>query len=213
MLLRTKCRRQLNVAPEMHRFSQSTFHEGTHRQAPGDSTPWRDVATPINRVKAWWVAPAAKGGMLAAWCITFVTATYTYSLQKDAKATYMLNNVLLRNLHQESLRADANQDRAAELQLAVKKKMIHDDKVKSDQKQSLKQCSDAKETLQNGLVNYELELSREKARSDIVHDRNQNLVKELHSIRTELNKTKKDNFRLTEEVEKLRKVVKRLESV
>lgn len=195
----------------MHRYSQSTFHEGAHRQAPGDSTPWRDTSSPFNKFKAWWMAPAAKGSIIAAWSITLVLGTYTYALQQDAKHTYMLNNVLLRNLHQESLRADANHDRVQELQLAVKGKVAKEEILKQDHKKSLKQCADKKEELLNGVQNFEMELSRERARSDLVHERNQNLVKELHSIRTELSTSQKDNKRLVEEVEKLRKAVRRLE--
>ena len=124
----------------------------------------------------------------------------------------MLNNVLLRNLHQESLRADANEDRASELQQAVKSKIIKEEKMKIDHKSSLKQCSDSKEELRSGLVNYELELSRERARSDVVHDRNQLLVKELHQVRTDLHQAKKENTKLVDEVDRLRKIVRRLES-
>lgn len=149
--------------------------------------------------------------MIAAWGITLVLGTYCYSLQQDAKSTYMLNNVLLRNLHQESLRADASEERAKELQLAVKTRVAKDDQIKANYKSNLKQCSDSQEDLKNGLVNYELELAREKARTDIVQDRNQNLVKEMHLLRTELISVKKDNQTLVAEVDRLRKSVRRLE--
>ena len=202
----------MNVPEDLHRYSHATFHDGAHRQAPGDSTPWRDAASPFNKVKAWWIAPAAKGSIIAAWSVTMVIGSYCYALQQDAKSTYMLNNVLLRNLHQESLRADANEDRASELQQAVKSKIIKEEKMKIDHKSSLKQCSDSKEELRSGLVNYELELSRERARSDVVHDRNQLLVKELHQVRTDLHQAKKENTKLVDEVDRLRKIVRRLES-
>jgi hypothetical protein len=213
MLRKTLLRRQLNINPDMHRYSQSTFHEGAHRQAPGDSTPWRDAGAPYHRIKSWWLAPAAKGSMIAAWGITLILGTYCYSLQQDAKSTYMLNNVLLRNLHQESLRADASEERAKELQLAVKSRIAKDDQIKSNYKANLQNCADSQENLKKGLVNYELELSREKARTDIVQDRNQNLVRELHQIRTELSNVKKDNQTLVTEVDRLRKTVRRLEAV
>ncbi|RNE97338.1 hypothetical protein TraAM80_09370 [Trypanosoma rangeli] len=100
---------------DAHRYEQTTFHEGTHRQAPGDSTPWRDFSPPLNRFKGWWLAPAAKGSMIAAWCLTVVIGAYCFSIQQDAKGTYLLINVLLRTLHEEALRADANQERALEL--------------------------------------------------------------------------------------------------
>ncbi|CUI14434.1 membrane-associated protein, putative [Bodo saltans] len=197
----------------MHRYSQSTFHEGAHRQAPGDSTPWRDAGAPMHRIRAWWLAPAAKGSMIAAWGITLVLGTYCYSLQTDAKTTYMLNNVLLRNLHQESLRADASEDRARELQLAVKSRVAKDEQIKSNYKADLKNCAESQDDLKRGIVNYELELAREKARTDLVQERNQGLVKEMHAIRTELASVKKDNQTLVGEVDRLRKAVRRLESV
>lgn len=213
MLRRTLSRRiNLNASPEIHRFSQSTFHEGSHRQAPGDSTPWRDVSTPYHKVKAWWLAPAAKGSIIAAWSIAVVIFTYAYSLQQDAKATYMLNNVLLRNLHQESLRADANQARADELQIAVKAKLVNEEQKKAGLKKSLEQCADSKAELQQGIVNYELELAKERSRSEIVHERNQALVAELINVRAELQRSKKDNTALTTEIDRLRKSIRRLES-
>lgn len=213
MLRRTIAKRfNLNISPEVHRFSQSTFHEGSHRQAPGDSTPWRDVATPYHKLKAWWLAPAAKGSIIAAWSIAVVIFTYAYSLQQDAKATYMLNNVLLRNLHQESLRADANQTRADELQLAVKAKLVSEAEKKANLKKTLEQCADSKVELQQGIVNYELELAKEKARSEIAQERNQALVAELLNVRSELQRMKKDNTALVGEVEKLRKSIRRLET-
>ncbi len=202
----------MNINPDMHRYGQSTFHEGAHRQAPGDSTPWRDAGAPMHRIRSWWLAPAAKGSMIAAWGITLVLGTYCYSLQQDAKTTYMLNNVLLRNLHQESLRADASEGRAKELQLAVKTRVAKDDEIKSNIKANLKQCADSQTELKKGLVNYELELAREKARSDIIQDRNQDLVKAMHLIRTELTSVKKDNQTLVTEVDRLRKTLRRLES-
>ncbi|KEG14402.1 hypothetical protein DQ04_00491220 [Trypanosoma grayi] len=201
---------RMGVQPDSHRYAQATFHDGTHRQAPGDSTPWRDAATPLNRIKGWWLAPAAKGSMIAAWCITIVLGTYCFSIQQDAKGTYLLNNVLLRTLHEEALRADANQERAAELQEFMKKRQEDQEKVNKSNMNVVKKYEEFSERLKNGLVNYELELSRERARADAVHDRNQELVSELLKVRQELVQVRKENKTLAIQLEKMQKISRNL---
>ncbi|KPI85177.1 hypothetical protein ABL78_5765 [Leptomonas seymouri] len=195
--------------PELHRYSQATFHEGTHRLAPGDSTPWRDVSSPINRLRAWWLAPAAKGSVIAAWCLTFVVGAYCFSIQQDAKGTYLLNNVLLRNLHEESQRANANEERASELQEAVRQYLSEDASRKRNSSR-LKEYADFSEGIKTGIVNYELELARERGRADAIQERNQDLVKELISARQEMAQVRKDNATLVGEVEKLRLLMRRI---
>lgn len=208
MFSRTFIRRQ-GFQPELHRYAQATFHEGTHRQAPGDSTPWRDVSSPVNRFRAWWLAPAAKGGVIAAWCLTFVIGTYCFSIQQDAKGTYLLNNVLLRNLHEETQRADANQQRAAQFQEAMRQHLSEEkDRKKSTQK--LREYVDSSEKIKAGIVNYELELSRERIRADETHKRNQGLVEELIRVRRDLSQAQNDNRALVQEVEKLQKYARRV---
>nr|CCC93211.1 unnamed protein product [Trypanosoma congolense IL3000] len=195
------------IPPESHRYSKATFHEGAHRQAPGDSTPWRDAASPLNRAKMWWIAPAAKGTMTAAWCMTAVIGAYCFSIQQDAKGTYLLNNVLLRTLHEEALRADANQERARDLQESVKRKHGEeecDEKFMTTRNQEVKKNY----TSDGNVINYELEISRERARSDVVHDRNQQLASELHSVRQELAHVRRDYALAIREIEKLQKLVK-----
>lgn len=207
MLRRSLFKRQ-GFQPELHRYAQATFHEGTHRQAPGDSTPWRDVSSPVNRFRGWWLAPAAKGSVIAAWCLTFVIGTYCFSIQQDAKGTYLLNNVLLRNLHEETQRADANQQRAAELQEAMQQHLSQEkDRKKSTA--ALRAFADSSEKMKAGLINYELELTRERTRAEEIHKRNQGLVDELVKVRQELAQAKNDNRILVEEVEKLRKYSRR----
>ncbi|EPY30170.1 hypothetical protein AGDE_09578 [Angomonas deanei] len=188
----------------MHRYAQATFHEGTHRMAPGDSSPWRDASSPVNRIKGWWLAPAAKGSVIAAWCVTFVLGTYCFSIQQDAKGTYLLNNVLLRNLHEESQRADANQQRAAELQEAMKQHLSQHEKNKKTN-DKIKEYKSSLEEVKAGIVNYELELAREKLRADTNHERSQNLVNELIAVRQQIAALQKDNKILTQEIERLRK--------
>ncbi|CAD2216882.1 hypothetical protein AGDE_12107 [Angomonas deanei] len=190
--------------PDMHRYAQATFHEGTHRMAPGDSSPWRDASSPVNRIKGWWLAPAAKGSVIAAWCVTFVLGTYCFSIQQDAKGTYLLNNVLLRNLHEESQRADANQQRAAELQEAMKQHLSQHEKNKKTN-DKIKEYKSSLEEVKAGIVNYELELAREKLRADTNHERSQNLVNELIAVRQQIAALQKDNKILTQEIERLRK--------
>ncbi|EPY33219.1 hypothetical protein STCU_02166 [Strigomonas culicis] len=195
----------------MHRYAQATFHEGTHRLAPGDSTPWRDTSSPINRLKGWWLAPAAKGSVIAAWCVTFVIATYCFTIQQDAKGTYLLNNVLLRNLHEETQRADASEQRASSLQDAMRQ-MFASEKKKHSNLEKLEQYRESGEKIKAGLVNYELELSRERARADTLYERNQNLIVEMTRVRQEMTRLKSDNETLTHEIDKLRKLVRRAEA-
>ncbi|KPA86098.1 putative mitochondrial hypothetical protein [Leptomonas pyrrhocoris] len=207
-MLRKSARLCQGIQPELHRYSQATFHEGTHRQAPGDSTPWRDVSSPINRFRAWWLAPAAKGSVIAAWCLTFVVGAYCFSIQQDAKGTYLLNNVLLRNLHEESQRANANEERAGELQEAIRQYLSRETGRKSNLSK-LNEYVTSSEELKSGIVNYELELARERGRADALHERNQDLVKELMSVRQEIAQIRKDNATLVGEVETLQRLLKR----
>lgn len=208
-MLRKTIRLRQGIQPELHRYSQSTFHEGTHRQAPGDSTPWRDISSPVNRFRGWWLAPAAKGSVIAAWCLTFVIGTYCFSIQQDAKGTYLLNNVLLRNLHEESQRADANAERASELQEAMRQ-YLADENERKRSSAALKEYVSSSERVKTGLVNYELELSRERARGNATHERNQELVKELLALRQELAQVKRDNGVLVSELEKYQRASQRV---
>ncbi|CBH14851.1 hypothetical protein, conserved [Trypanosoma brucei gambiense DAL972] len=191
------------VPPESHRYAKATFHEGVHRQAPGDSTPWRDVASPLNRFKMWWLAPAAKGTMTAAWCMTIVMGAYCFSIQQDAKGTYLLNNVLLRTLHEEAMRADANQERANELQEYLKQRL---EKLEAGGKAASRNMGG--DAVKEGLINHELEISRERVRSDTIHQRNQQLVDELLKVRQELAVTRKKHSAALSEIDKLQKLLK-----
>ncbi|CCW62035.1 unnamed protein product [Phytomonas sp. EM1] len=194
--------------PEMHRYANSTFHEGTHRQSPGDSTPWRDTSSPINRLRAWWLAPMAKASVIAAWCITLAFGTYCFSIQEDAKGTYLLNNVLLRSLHDEIQRADANQQRTLELEETIKQYLEEKhDKKKSSQSNQSKASS---EEVAKGLINYELQLSREKYRGDRIHERNQHLVEEISKLRQEISKSNEENKLLLQEIGRLKKFIERV---
>ncbi|KAI5689248.1 hypothetical protein MNV84_07395 [Leishmania braziliensis] len=196
------------IQPELHRYSHATFHEGTHRQAPGDSTPWRDVSSPVNRFRAWWLAPAAKGSVIAAWSLTCVIGAYCFSIQQDAKGTYLLNNVLLRNLHEESQRASANEERAGALQEAMRQYLAEETSRKQNTANLAEYVASSKK-MKAGIVNYELELVRERGRADATHERNQKLVKELLAARQEVARVQKDNATLVGEVEKLQRLLKR----
>lgn len=207
-MFRKSTRLWQGIQPELHRYSQATFHEGSHRQAPGDSTPWRDVSSPINRFRGWWLAPAAKGSVIAAWCLTFVVGAYCFSIQQDAKGTYLLNNVLLRNLHEESQRANANEERAEELQEVVRQYLAEESNRKRNSSK-LKEYVNSSDEIRAGIVNYELELARERGRADATHKRNQDLVKELLTVRQEVAQVRKDNATLVGEVEKLQRLLKR----
>lgn len=195
--------------PELHRYAQATFHEGTHRQAPGDSTPWRDVSSPLNRIRGWWLAPAAKGSMLAAWCITLVLGTYCYSIQQDAKGTYLLNNALLRNLHSETQRADANEVRANQLEKSIEA-FVSKEKERKGTMQSLKSYITGSEKLKEGLVNYDLEVTRQRMRADEEHHRNEELLKELAKLRRENAALLKDNKTLATEINRVKQEEMRL---
>lgn len=207
-MLRKSARLWQGLQPELHRYSQATFHEGTHRQAPGDSTPWRDVSSPVNRFRAWWLAPAAKGSVIAAWCLTIVVGGYCFSIQQDAKGTYLLNNVLLRNLHEESQRANANEERAGELQEAIRQYLSEETNRKRNSSK-LQEFAKSSDEIKAGIVNYELELARERGRADAIHERNQDLVKELTAVRQEMAQVRRDNATLVGEVEKLQRLLKR----
>ena len=249
MLRKTLLRRQ-HVHPEAGRYSQATFHDGAHRQAPGDSTPWRDTTNPLLKLRTWWMAPAAKGSIIAAWSCSIVVFSYCWSLQIDAKGTYAMNNILLRNLHQEAVRADAAEERAKSMQLllaeaqaaaaeanklagpnaALGKKsggsgggllgLFGSKKdastssgpstpaaVESDTASEGKEVKEGARTVldsTNSMVNYELELTRERVRSAEVHARNQQLVEELGKLRTEVYALQKDKRELGELNESLR---------
>lgn len=200
--MRRSLARRQGFQPELHRYSQSTFHEGGHRQAPGDSTPWRDASSPINRFKGWWLAPAAKGSVIAAWCITLVLGTYCYSIQYDAKGTYLLNTVLLRNLHEETQRADSNERRASELQEVVKQLATSSSSVKTKSiSTSTAQLSDA--------AALRLELSREQTHADSVQKRNEELVRELAKVRQEVVRSEETNRSLRAEIDRLNRLSSR----
>jgi hypothetical protein len=195
----------------IHRYSNATFHDGGHRQSPGDTIPWKDQQMPINRLKAWWFTPAAKGSLLVSWSITLALFTYTYQLSMDSKMNYKANNYLVRNLHQESRRADMHEERAKELYEAVVATVSKEVASSKTHKKSLQSCNDSKEELQGTVVNFSGELSRERARNDVVHQRNQALVKEMTALRAELGDVKKEKRLLEEEVLKLRKIAKKFE--
>ncbi|KAG5467292.1 hypothetical protein CUR178_00934 [Leishmania enriettii] len=207
-MMKKSARLWQGIKSDLHRYSHATFHEGTHRQAPGDSTPWRDVSSPVNRLRAWWLSPVAKGSVVAAWCLTCVVGAYCFSIQQDAKGTYLLNNVLLRNLHEESQRANANAERAGKLQEAMRQYLSEE----TNRKQSTTKLAEDvvfRESMKEGIVNYELELARERGRADATHECNQQLAQELMSLRREIAQVQKDNVTLVGEIEKLQRLLKR----
>lgn len=177
------------LQPELHRYAQSTFHEGTHRQAPGDSTPWKDVSSPISRLRAWWLAPAAKGSFLSAWCLAIVISIYCVVLQQDAKRTYILNSTLLRNLHEETLRADANQERVNHFSRVIKN-LYKLGKIKND---TFKEVHGCEASAFSQVVDYETELCREQARAELLQERNDSLVQELYNERQLSLKLQREN--------------------
>ena len=199
MIRRTPIRRALSDA-EQGRFSQSTFHDGVHRQAPGDSTPWKDTSTPLLRLRAWWMAPASKGSIIAAWTSTFLVSSYCYTLQVDARGTYLMNNTLLGNLHHEVIRADASEERVQGLQGVIKEKEAQKKDMSKSHSKSIAQCNDSKEELRSGLNNYETELARERARGELTRERNAQLVQEMNTLRIELYQLRKQKAVLEESV-------------
>ena len=196
----------------LHRYSESTFHDGGHRQAPGDSIPWKDSAIPINRIKQWWFTPAGKGSMLISWAITMSLGMYCMQLSADSKINYRTNNMLVRQLHIETRRADMHQERAKELYQSVVSTVEKEANSKVTHKKSLQECTDSKDELQGSVVNFSGELSRERARNDLQQKRNQGLVSELIAVRTELAEVKRENTRLVEETGKLRKLVQKMQA-
>ena len=131
-MLRSRARLQVS----WHRYSSATFHDGAHRQAPGDSTPWVDSSHPYNRIKAWFVAPAARGAIIGAWSLTCVMAAYSYSVAHDVQRVYSLNVLIMKNLHEETLRADANEEKVVELQRAIQSKIETERKMKGDHRRA-----------------------------------------------------------------------------
>lgn len=120
----------------------------------------------------------------------------------------MLNNVLLRNLHEESQRANANEERAGELQAAIRQYLSEETSRKKNSAK-LKEYVTSSDEIKAGIVNYELELVRERGRADALHERNQELVKELTKVRQEMREVKRDNATLVGEIEKLQRLLKR----
>lgn len=197
-MIKWTTRRLQGFQPELHRYSQSTFHEGTHRQAPGDSTPWRDISSPINRLRAWWLAPAAKGSFLSAWCLAVVIGAYCIALQQDAKRTYILNSAILRNLHEETLRADANQERADHFSRVLK----HLYKTGNIKDSTLKKLDVSSSATSCEAIDYETELCRERARAELIQERNDALVQELFNERQAFLKVQRENNLLKKNLKK-----------
>lgn len=200
---------------ELHRYAQATFHEGSHRQAPGDSTPWRDVSSPINRFRGWWLAPTAKGSILAAWTVTLVLGAYCFSLQQDANGTYLLNNVLLRSLHEEARRADANAQRVKELQAVVQQQLSSPTKARGGWFRWYSTATSTSHTAVNAptssgtaVTNHELEIVRERTRAEQMGERNTRLVAALIAVRGELGQAQKCSEALQKDVENLRQVIR-----
>eukprot|EP00796_Vickermania_ingenoplastis_P005248 gene5248-3759_t len=196
-MLKLSWKRLQGFQPELHRYSQSTFHDGTHRQAPGDSTPWKDASSPISRLRAWWLAPAAKGSVMGAWGIAIIMGIYCVSLQQDAKRTYLLNSVILRNLHEQTLRADVNNEKSEEL-ARVLKGLYKEGKLRGTKGLGVEglEGTTANEEAMRGksALDYETELCKVRARSELLHERNQKLLNELsheRSLNAKLEKEKK----------------------
>ncbi|EPY41320.1 hypothetical protein AGDE_02605 [Angomonas deanei] len=85
----------------------------------------------------------------------------------------------------------------------MKQHLSQHEKIKTNDK--IKEYKSSLEEVKAGIVNYELELAREKLRADTNHERSQNLVNELIAVRQQIAALQKDNKILTQEIERLRK--------
>lgn len=123
---------------------------------------------------------------MAGWAIAIILGAYCVSLHQDAKRTYLLNSVILRNLHEETLRADANGERLKHSTDVIKH-------LYKTNPQKLKVKSDAN----SPIADYEVELAKRNAESELTHERNKALVEELFRQRQK-------NLLLEQEIKKLR---------
>jgi hypothetical protein len=168
---------------------------------------------PINRIKRWWFTPAAKGSLIVSWAVTASLGVYCIQISYDAKLNYRANSFLVRHLHSESRRADMEEERSSELYKAVVETVNKEASATVAHKKSLQACTETKDELQGTVVNFSGELSRERARNDLLHKRNQGLVTELIGVRSDLAEARKEKKLLQEELVKLRKIVQKFDGV
>ncbi|TPP46374.1 hypothetical protein CGC20_0160 [Leishmania donovani] len=96
--------------------------------------------------------------------------------------------------------------------ICMKKAMrqyLSEEKSRKRSAAKLEEYVASSEKMKAGIVNYELELVRERGRADAAHERNQQLLRELMSVRREMAQVQKDNATLVMEVEKLQRLLKR----
>ena len=206
-----------HVDPELSKYYHATFADGTHRVSPNpESKAWQDRKSPIRRFWQWYAQPVYKGTMLAAWCVTGLLAYYCACVADDAKSTYMVNTAIQRTLHLESIKAQEAVERYEELKRAYQAPQT-DVGNKKDAKSASTSSNDVdrrearrEDGTRGSVVNYELELARERQRADEVNARNKNLVMEMIKLRNDLREAVKQKQQLEEEVKKLGKLVKSL---
>lgn len=196
-MLRKTLRRLDTASPhsfsDINRYSNVTFASGVHRESPLQTKVYDSPTRPLERLKHFWFTPTARGTLLASWTFTGVIALYCFAMEQENRATYMLNTVLLRNLHQETLRADASEQRLKQLEGVVELQARNEVQLKQTLDTEVTQISEINKDLKRGIVNYELERNRERARAKIIHERNQQLVKEMADLRAESSSLKKEN--------------------
>ena len=112
----------------------------------------------------------------------------------------MLNTILLRNLHQETLRADANEQRLKELEEITNAQAKLEIGMKDAHGNEISQRDTVNKDLKKGIINYELERNREQMRSKVIHERNQLLVTEMADLRAEVNVLRKENETLKRKI-------------
>jgi hypothetical protein len=195
--------RKPNVEPELSKYYNATFSEGVHRQAPRmEDKAWQDRKSPVKRFWDWYAKPVYRGSVMIAYAICGVTLYYCTCLNDDAKSTYTVNTALQRTLQLESMKALEAQERLEELQKSMLAQEGKDDKDRRDLRRQ--------QTEKSQVVNFQLELAREREKGKELFERNNNLVSELVTTRNELRDAVARTRELETEVKKLTAYTQRL---
>lgn len=195
MLQRTLLRRVI-TNPDLHRHAQGTFKDGHHRAAPQPSLrEWADPKSPFYRGWDWVNIPVNRMSVIVAWSVAAIMSYYGFCVSYDLRGVYRQVHTLQRQLHVSHARVEDSDRRIKELTAGVEAEPSNVDSPTG------------------APLSHEMELTRERARVSALADRNNLLMTELATMRSELVALKDKHSKTESEVRGLRALLRKLQPV
>ena len=218
--------------PNIHRHAESTFADGTHREAPTPTRkPWKDKMAPLEVMRMVLTTPTSRGSHIWSFGALCVIGYYAFCLSYDIKAHYLMNNNLHRELHIQRVKTMNYEERTLQLEKLLEEAAVKVPAAKFKKDDDASKIHEKSQDSMKGIppplpsptsesasatmtaTNYEFELARERVRAKELSRQHQTLVYELAEVRADNSKLRKQLETTSHDLAHMKAVVDKLHQV